>query len=103
MLYKLVYKWIKTVIEKSQTNEDFQGYYYTQEKPNDTPLSRDFNIDHMIKRDPFFLGWKNVWRSCYSNYNVPRDDSFKGTSYENYSNNIPLLYDGVKKVTSNCL
>ena len=63
-----------------------------------SPLSPDFNMEHMIKNNNH-LGCKKHWRENYSNSIELDDNSFKGTLYENYSNNNKLLYDGIKNIS----
>ena len=63
-----------------------------------SPLSPDFNRDIMVKNNKH-LGWKKYWKERYSNYSVPQDQSFRGTIYENYSDNNKLLYDGIKDIS----
>jgi hypothetical protein len=57
-----------------------------------TPFSKSFLIEDRM------FGWHKWWRDNQSFYSVKNDDSFKGTAYETYSKNLPLLYDGVRPV-----
>jgi hypothetical protein len=54
-----------------------------------------FNSNIKNKNTCKYLGWKQFVRNHYSNYNVPRDNSFKNTLFENYLNNTPLKYDDI--------
>ena len=63
------------------------------------PLGKGFDIDQMcINKDKKYIGWKCFTKDNYSFSSVKNDNSFKGTAYETYSKNNPLLYDGVFKL-----
>ena len=65
-------------------------------KPLDIPFGKQFNIDEQCNDNRSkYLGWKCWWRNNQGEFNVPNDNSFKGTAFQNYLNNVPLKYDGV--------
>jgi hypothetical protein len=61
-----------------------------------TPFSQSFKIENRM------FGWKEWWRNNMNNSSVSEDESFKGTAYETYSKNTPLLYDGVREISPLC-
>ena len=93
-LFIICYYWKLDNIENFVVNN---AYYKV--KPVDTPLGKQFNIDDQCNNGGRkYLGWKCWWRDNQSEFLVPKDDSFKGTHFQNYLNNVPLKYDGVFKL-----
>ena len=71
---------------------------FLKSKKNDNFV--DFNIKknkrfNYNKFNNTYLGWKHFLRKYHSNFNVPNDNSFKNTIFENYLNNTPLRYDDI--------
>ena len=63
------------------------------------PFSKSFNIDKMCKNNnKKYLGWKCYIKNNFSNNLVEKDNSFKGTTFQTYMENTPLMYDGIFKL-----
>ena len=75
------------------------AHYHMEVKKTNTPLANLFNIDNMIEEQPENLGWKKEWRDKYSKGTVELDNSFKDTSYINYSTHNKLLFDGIRDIS----
>lgn len=75
--------------------ENFNPAYYISAKTAEFPLSPDMNVDERLKDNKFgpFMGWREVWRNRFSNYEVVEDKSMKEVSRETYFPGWPLMRD----------
>ena len=89
----VLYQFYKTNIEQFGVNN-----LYIQNKVSNTPFSKHFNIDNMLKEQPHNLGWKNYWRNNFDKPENTLDDFFNQTPVQELPK---LLFDGVQEVSCN--